>query len=866
VGVSWLSRFFHRGTADADLDEEIRFHLDQEVQLRAGRGEPPYQARQGARRDFGNVIVVMETTRQMWGWTPMALFDDLQHAYRRLRSRPAMMLTAASMLALGVGLTTGMFTVIDALMLRPAPFRDADRLANLVMFTPNGGRTDVSPAVLEAWRATSAFAAAEGATTETSLIDTSTEPRVAASARVSPGIFAMLGTPPSRGRGFDPTDGRPGTDDRVLLSEDVWRSVFGADPNLVGQRVRIDGASMLVIGLMPSGFRFPEWNTVLWKPINFSAPPPTVSGEAPRPRAYVRVASGVPIDDALRMATVAARRVDSSIPAAAQATSQPLAGVALDPYYRRAVPLLGGGVGLVFLVLCANVGSLLLARLGARQQEFHMCSALGASRARLLREALIEHGLLGIGSVGLGVALAWGLVSLARAFLPIAFLVSTLHSIDLDPRALVVAVAAGLVATLAAGVLPAWMGTRPDRRSSFTSAGRGGTESRGARTLTRGLLVAELALACTLLVGATLLVRSFINLASVDPGLHVEGVLTTWVALPAKGFPDRPSRVAIAAALEDNIKQLPGVEKIALSTGLPPGGGATYFYDDWRGDGPDARPLHMVVRGYGVGPDFFELYGIPLLGGRTFQAGDGPDDVIVGERLAARLWPGQNPVGRTFHFNKERQGGHVIGLAREIRFPSLEAYRDQPEFYQPFELGGSNVDMNIRCQGRCPEEAVVRRQVLATVPGATIVRLGLLSDRYREELARPRGAAALGSTFALIAVLAAAGGLFSVLTYAVGRRRREFGIRTALGASPAQIRRLVLRDGSGVAALGVGVGILASAALARVISAVEYGVTGLDPVTWGLVLGVLAATTMLASWRPAHRAMRVDPVALLREE
>ena len=413
---------------------------------------------------------------------------------------------------------------------------------------------------------------------------------------------------------------------------------------------------------------------------------------------------------------------------------------------------------------------------------------------------------------------------------------------------------------------PAWVGTRPDRTSSLTSAARVGAESRGARTLTRALLVAELALACTLLVGATLLVRSFINLASVDLGLHAEGVLTAWIALPAKGFPDRPSRVAITAALEDNIRHLPGVDNIALSTGLPPRGGATYFSDHWRGDGPDARPLKMTVSGYGVGPDFFELYGIPLLAGRSFQAGDGPDDVIVGERLAARLWPGQNPVGRTFHFDNDRLRGHVVGLAREIRFPSLETYRDHPEFYQPFELGGGNVDMNIRCRDRCPDEAVVRRQVLATVPGASIVTLGLLSDRYREELARPRGAAALGSTFALIAVLAAAGGLFSVLTYAVGRRRREFGIRTALGASPAQIRRLVLRDGAGVAALGVGVGILASAALARVISSVEYGVTGFDPVTWGLVLGVLAATTLLASWRPAHRAMRVDPVALLREE
>jgi len=794
----------------------------------------------------------------------MALIDDLKHAYRRLRSRPSMVLAAASMLALGVGLTTAMFTVVDALVLRPAPFRDPDRLASLAMWSEHGGPRAVSPTVLAAWRASPAFEYAEGATPGTSIIDTGSGPLVKTSASVSTGLFTMLGVGPSRGRSFDPTDGRAGTDDRVILSEDVWRSAFGADPNLVGHRITVDGASVIVVGLMPSGFRFPEWNTEIWKPIDYAAPPPAPAGGSPRPQAYVRLAAGIPMDDALKVATAAARRVDASVTGTMRATRRPLTGEELDPYYQHAVPLLGGGVGLVFLVLCANVGSLLLARLTARQREFQMCSALGASRVRLLRQALIEHALLGLVGAGLGVALAWELVSLSRGFLPAAFLVRTLHPVDLDPRALLMAVTAGLVATLAAGLLPAWIGTRSDWASSLSNVGRAGTEGRAARTLTRSLLVAEVALACTLLVGATLLVRSFINLASADRGLRTDGVLTTWIALPSKGLPDRASRVAITEALEDRVRHLPGVERIALTSGLPPGGGALYFYDDWRGDGPDARPLNITASSYDVGPDFFDLYGIPLLRGRTFQPGDGPDAVVVGERLAARLWPGQDPVGRSFSFGTTHH--QVVGLAREIHLPTVDANRDLPQFYKPFELGGGNVFMNIRCHGRCPDEAVMRRLVLATVPGGTIASLGLLDDAYGKELARPRGAAALGSTFAAIAVLAAAGGLFSVLTYAVGRRRREFGIRTALGASPAQIRRLVLRDGARVAALGVGVGIVASAALARVIASLEYGVTGLDPVTWGLVLSVLAATTLLASWRPAHRAMRVDPVALLREE
>jgi predicted permease len=848
---------------DRDLADEIRFHLDQETRLRIERGTDADEARQGARRDFGNVLLVAETTRQMWGRTPMTFFDDLKHGYRRLRARPATALTAAAMLALGIGLATSMFTLVDALVLRPAPFREPDRLARLFLFSGHSGRLVVSADVLSAWRASPAFAAVEGTTSAMSILDTDTGPLVAASARVTPGIFALLGVRPSRGQAFDRTDGRAGSDDEVLLSEDVWRTAFGADLGLLGHLVTIDGTRARVVGLMPSGFRFPDWNTVIWQPIDYTAPPPTLVGSRAVP--FVRLAPGVPLADALKVAADLGRRADATITPATEVRTRALAGTELDPYYTHAVPLLCGGVVLVFLVLCANVGSLLLARLAARQAEFRMCTALGASRGRLVRQALFEHLLLGFGGAVFGIGLAWLLLSLARGFLPAAFLVRTLHPVELDDRALGVAMAAGLLAALAAGVLPAWLGTRSDRPATLAAGERSGTENRAARLLTRALLVTEVALASTLLVVATLLVRSFINLASVDPGLKTDGVLTTWLVLPANNFPDRPSRLAVSAALEDAIRHLPGIDRVALTGGLPPGGYSIYIDDEWQADDPGAKAAEIpTVSNYYVGPEFFELYGIPLLGGRTFQPGEDPNDVVIGQRLAALLWPRQNPVGRFFHQGKDEY--HVVGLAHEIRLPSVDAYRDAPQFYQPFVGGSSYLFMNLRCVGRCPDEAVIRRQILATVSGANIVQFGALSEVYREELARPRGAVALGSTFAAIAVLAAAGGLFSVLTYAVGRRRREFGIRVALGASPAQIRRLVVGDGAGVAALGVGIGLAASLALARVVASLEYGVSSFDPVTYGVVMGLLATTTLVASWRPATRAMRVDPAELLRDQ
>jgi putative ABC transport system permease protein len=862
--VSWFARWFRRDDPDRDLADEIRFHLDQETSLRIDRGTGPDEARQGARRVFGNVLLVAETTRQMWGWTPMTLFDDLTHAYRRLRARPATAFMAAAMLALGIGLATSMFTLVDALVLRPAPFREPDRLVRLSLLSGHNGRRVVSADVLSTWRTSPVFAAVEGTTSATSILDTDTGPLVIASARVTPGIFALLGVRPSRGQAFDRTDGRTGSDDRVLLSEDVWRTAFGADPGVLGRLVTIDGTLARVVGLMPSGFRFPDWNTVIWQPIDYTAPPPALVGSQAVP--FVRLAPGVPLADALKVAADLGRRADATITSDTAVRTRALAGTALDPYYAHAVPLLCGGVVLVFLVLCANVASLLLARLAARQAEFRMCTALGASRGRLVRQALFEHVLLGFGGAVFGIGLAWLLLSLARGFLPTAFLVRTLHPVELDGRALGVAMAAGLLAALAAGVLPAWMGTRSDRAATLAAGERGGTENRAARVLTRSLLVAEVALASTLLVVAILLVRSFINLASVDPGLKTDGVLTTWLVLPANNFADRPSRLTITATLEDAIRHLPGIDRVALTGGLPPEGYTTFIDDEWQADDPGAKPTEIpIVTNYYVGPEFFELYGIPLLGGRTFQPGEDPNDVVLGERLAALLWPRQNPVGRFFHQGKDEY--HVVGLAHEIRLPSVDAnYRDAPQFYQPFVAGSSDVYMNLRCAGRCPDEAVIRRRIFTTVSGANIVSFGALSEAYREELARPRGAVALGSTFAAIAVLAAAGGLFSVLTYAVGRRRREFGIRVALGASPTQIRRQVLLDGANVTALGVGIGIAASVALARVVASLEYGVTSFDPLTYGLVLGLLATTTLVASWRPARRAMRVDPAELLRDE
>lgn len=790
--------------------------------------------------------------------------DDVRHAARRMRAKPAMVLAAAAMLALAIGLTTTMFTLADALLLRPVPFNDPERLAQIYMGSDRGGRMAVVPAVFRAWRSSAAFESVESAAAGTVVIETGAGPIARSSATVTTGVLTMLGVRPVRGRLFQPDEGRAGSTDRALISEDVWRSTFASDRTLVGRRIVIDGEPVLVVGIVPSDFRFPQWDTVVWRPIDFDALP--ADRRAELPISFVRFASNLPQADALRVATEAAHQAEPAT-ATLRTVSRPLAGLVLNTYYQRAVPLLFGGVGLVFFVLCANVSSLLLVRLTERRREFSMCAALGASRARLLGQAFLESAMLGaIGCVA-GIGLASALVAAARAFLPEAFLLRTLNPLNLDLRAVVAASVAGALATLAAGVLPAWLGTRLDLAESLKTGDRIGTETRATRSVTRGLVVAEIALACTLLVGAVLLVRSFVNLAQVDRGLDSSGVVVATISLPASAFADAASRFAMTSTIEAEMRRLPGVEQVALSFGLPPDGGGIHSGDDWRSDVAGATSQEMVVESYEVGADFFDLYRIPILRGRAFQPGDTPQQVIVGERFAARLWPGIDPVGRSFSWGKTLY--QVIGLTREINHPAIDPRLDRPEFYlppQPSARSRSYFMVSLRCGATCPDGAVIRHRLLAVNAAVGVISVGPLDAEYFEQLAAPRAAAALAFVFAAVGVIAAAGGLFGVLSYAAGRRRHEFGIRVALGASQQQIRRLVWRDGFLVGTIGVVLGALAGSWLARGLASLQYGVSASDPVSWFVVIGVLGVTTAMAVWRPARHAAGIDPAILLREE
>ena len=802
----------------------------------------------------------------------MRIVHDVARASRRLRSGKGTLALAIGMLALAIGVTTAMFTVLDALMLHPVPFRDASRLTSVVITDGPRFLTSSPAPALRAWRGAAGFSRVEGAMQAPVTLETPSGLMTKGAARITPGLTEMLGVQPILGRAFAADEGRAGTDDRILLGEELWVSLYNRDPGIVGRRVRVSGVPVEVVGVMPAAFRFPNANSQAWQPIDFDAPPPSLARA--RPRVYARLKPGVPEADALRLAD-AALKAGVPLEPDQRTGFRPIAAGMVDAYSKRAVTALAIGVGLVFLVLCANAMNLLLTRLSSREREFGVCSALGASRARLLGEALIETALIGVAAAAAGLALATWLVATANASLPAAFLSRTLTPVAISWRAIAATSLLGVLAVAIAGLTPAWMGTKVDASDALRGTARGGTAARSHRRLARGLLVAEVAFAAALLAGAAQLVRTFVNLVRADRGLNGEGVIGGWISLPDFAYRDRAGRIAFASSLEERLRALPGVTAVSMSAGLPPSTGTIYF-GGVRSDVPGAAELDDEINLYQVTPRFFSLFEIAFVEGGTFPEPAVPTDVILGERLARRLWPDGPAVGRTL-----TMGGNVpyrvIGVVREIRNALLDPRLDPPEMYQPLVVerdgrveaaafGSGQISIALRAGASGPSLEAISTAIRDVSANAEIVTLGPMEDAYLKDLARPRAAAALGAVFAVVALLASAGGLFGVLNAAVARRRREFGIRVALGIEPRRLTRLVLRDAVGLAAAGLLVGVLGAWMLSRALVSLTYGVTAADPLSWAAVFGTLAVSVLLAAWRPCVHAARVSPSELLRTE
>jgi predicted permease len=800
--------------------------------------------------------------RRLW------LFDDLRRAWRRLVAQPGVSLVCAVLLAVGIGLSTAMFSVVDSLLLRPAPFHDADRLIR------QGVSSRAEPALINGWHASGLLQDVQ-AGRATSFRFGEDDAVAWPGAFVTPGMFEMLGVRPLRGRGFAVSGGRVAATDEVILSETIWRTIFAGDPTLLGRRIQLNGAAGVVVGIMPAAFRFPAPNSVVWKPL---IPGQNLVGIY---TLFARLKPGVAVSTARRELQDVVMRIAPSPNRREGPPIEVLAEPALGVLTMQAVWLLLGGVGLVFVVACANVSNLLLAGLSARRLQFSLCTALGATRARLLRQATAEHALIGLAGVAAGLVLAWTLTSITPSF----FLGRTLNRVDIDTRALLVASCLGVLSVLLAGLIPAWLGTRADALGVLRGSRQGDTDTPSSRLATRSLLVVEIALACSLLLGSALLLRSFFLMAHADRGINSDGIVRVDFSSIDTAFPTLEARALGVRAMHDLFSSWPGIQAFALSRELPPYPGIRVLLQAWR-SGDVSQGVTVQADRYRVSPEYFRLYEIPVVRGRVFRPDDPETDVVIGRRLAESLWPGADPIGQRFALGGLEAGGEgsrperpdgpfratsanlrrVIGVTGEVNLPTLERVMDRPEIYVPMGNESRTLYLSFRCAGSCPNEQALQAGVRRIHPGIGAHITSNAGDVFAAHLTLPRAVADVGGVFAIVAVVTAAGGLFSVLTYAVSRRRREFGIRAALGASPGQVRQLVVHECLSIVAIGTAVGTVGGLLVAKSLGALLYGVSGADPTTWVAVIGMIAITTLAAAWRPALQAMRVDPMRLLREE
>lgn len=876
MALSWFSvlrALFQRRRVVRELDDELDFHIQMETEANMSRGLTRDEARRQAIADFGGVLRTRDAVLDVRSLHLDSLWLDIRLAARTLAASRNFAVSATVTLGLGIGIATAMFTIIDSLMLRPVPYREPDQLASItIQFNASGPPPSFNASVLEAWRESPAFQSAEVGRTDEALLEYEGHVVVGDIAFVTPGIFDLLGgIRPLHGRLFDA--GSADTNE-ALISETLWRRHFDSDASILGRTVTLDDEPLTVIGVLPDKVQFPLVGTAVWRLADFSA------GRQNYYTAFVRFSDDIPRDDALRVAFEAAAAVDPAF-AGRQPFVLPFATGLRDEYSTRAVAFMAGGVVLVFLTLCANVCGLMLARLTSRRADFGVRTVLGAGRGRLIRQALTETTLLGAAGVSIGIGVAWASLILAKNLIPPVLFSYTMNTLDLDARALAVTSLVGVVAILATGLLPACLASRIDVAGSLRGRDPRGTEVRGARVLGRSLLVTEIALACMLLAGATLLTRSFVNLASIDRGFDPTGVTTLGLSLvDSVDSSDSDAIDAMFGAIEQEIRAIPGVRQLAWSYGRPPRGGGGN--DEWTSDLPGASPQRHKIGHYRVSPEFLPLYGISVLRGRNLNASDQTYDVVVSERFAETLWGNVDPVGRTFQTRMEYgtfegdeilmqlappETYRVVGLAGELNFPSLSGNRlfDLPQIYSPYQPF-TVPTLSLRCEPIC-QVATVRRQLSSAFGDSVRIQsAGFADSDYVAALVRPRAAAGLALVFAAIALLAAATGLFSVLSYVVSTRRRELGIRVALGASPTEIRRFIYRDGLVVTLTGLAIGVALAMALGRVLSAMQFGVTPGDPVSVLIVVTTILVAAWIAIRSPALAAGRVEPARLLRQE
>jgi predicted permease len=867
-----------RQQSERDLKRELRSHLELEAQERERDGLPSDRARYAAQRAFGNTTLVQEEIREMSQWMSLERFgQDLRYSIRTLRRSTAFTVVAVGTLALAIGANTAIFSVIEAVVLRPLPYKEPGRLAVL-----NEGTTYTD---FQVWKSQSqtfedmAVYYRPGGRSQVTLTGPG-EPESVQGAFVSSNFFPLLGAAPLAGRWFTP-DEQAQRQRVIVLSYGLWNRRFGAFPEIAGKVLSMDGVDSLVIGVMPPSFQFPSKDVQFWAPITTNRYwgeilkfDPNYSRYAyARWDAVARLKPGVTVSRAQAEIDAINTRLEQAAPDRNRASTInviPLR-VNLSGNTRLAFYVLFGAVSFVLLIACSNVANLVLARGAARGREMALRTALGAGRARLVRQLLTESSVLALLSGGIGLALAAFGIRALIAFGPPD--IPRLGEAALDPGVLGFALAVSMLSAIVFGLVPALKISRSGPQESLKSGARGVSGGAGLTRVRSLLVVVEFALAVILLTGAGLLTRSFLAVEAIDPGFRPEHALTMRITLPAGTTAAR--RSALDEVTLERVRSIPGVSAVGAIDSLfnrQPGDFGLRAID---GHPPETRAQWMPLDWTTIRGDYFEAMGARLSMGRFFSSSDSlnsPLVAIVDESMARRYWRGENPIGKRFKgFDARGRNDDwltVIGVVQDMRRHGLER-QPAAHIYQWYKQAASanTPDLVVRTAGDPIKLAATLRNTVRSLDESAILsRATTVEQELSDQLSPRRFQMSLLGLFASIALLLASVGMYGVMHYSVAQRTHEIGVRMALGAQPANVLRMVVARGVSLAAIGLLAGLLGAWWLTRLMSGLLYDVQPSDPLTFGIVSILLITVAALASLIPAWRAIKLDPLSALRFE
>ena len=803
-----------------------------------------------------------------------SLVQDVRYAARMLRSQPGFSLVAVLTLGLGIGANTAVFTVVNGVLLRPLPYRDPGRLVQLL--NGRNGRLSMTyspPNFNDVTTQSGVFAGATAMTQSSANVTGIGEPLLVDGANVTASFFNVLGVSTRLGRGLVDADGDAAHADVVVIGDGLWRRQFGARPDVIGSTLRMDGKPFTIVGVAPSNLNVPA-GAQYWRPLIFK---PREVSDAARGAQWIggiaRLQPGTNLEQANAAMALVADRLSRDFPRTNEGRVMTALGLQdrMVRDVRPALLILLGAVTLVLLVACVNVANLLLARANGRTREVAVRAALGAGRRRLVQQFLAESVVLGLAGGLAGLVVAYwstrAVIVLGPASIP------RLGDVELDWRVLAFTAAIAIATSVVFGLVPALSATGHTVARLVSTAGRG-TVGPGGTRLRKTLVVCEMALAVVLLVGAGLLIRSFQQISVVDPGFSADHLLTFTIALPEQKYKTSADAGRFMRAFVDRLGTHPGVERAAGIFGLPLDdtfGASSSFTRPGEADSADSPTAAMRI----VTPGYFATLKIPLKRGRAFDERDNeqsPEVVAINEEAARRYWPGVDPLGQQLHLGvrlAEARSGMktIVAVVGDVKGRSLDVAA-RPEVYLPYaQHQVDSLTIAVRTAADPTAFVPMARADLASLDR----ELPMAAVRTMEEvigrsIAERRFTMVLLATFATAAVLLAAIGVYGVLAYVVSQRTREIGVRLAIGATPADVVRLFLREGAGLTLVGVAVGLAGALAGSRALATLLFGVTTTDPLTFVAVAGALAAVALLASYLPARRAAGVDPMAALRAD